>query len=100
MTMPTSPTTLKVPDELRERLIAQAEAEGKSAHAYMLEALREKADRSDRRREYLEAGEAALQEYERTGVAYAMEDVEKYMLGIAAGKKPRRPKPTKVRGKP
>ena len=91
-----SPTTLKVPDELRARLAAQADAEGKSAHAYMLDALREKADRADRRREYLSAGAAALHEYERTGVAYAMEDVEQYILGVAAGKKPRRPKPAKA----
>jgi predicted transcriptional regulator len=91
-----SPTTLKVPDDLRARLAAQAEAEGKSAHAYMLEALREKADRADRRREYLAAGASALHEYERTGIAYAMEDVERYILGIAAGKKPRRPKPIKA----
>ena len=93
--MPT-PTTLKVPDELRARLAAQAEAEGKTPHAYMLEALREKADRADRRREYLAAGEASMREYERTGIAYAMEDVEQYILGIAAGKKPGRPKPVKV----
>lgn len=87
---------LKIPDDLRARLAAQAEAEGKSPHAYMLEALREKADRADRRREYLAAGAAALSEYERTGIAYAMEDVERYILGIAAGKKPRRPKPVKA----
>ena len=91
-----TPTTLKVPDDLRARLAAQAEAEGKSAHAYMLDALREKADRAERRAEYLAAGASALDEYERTGVAYAMEDVEKYILGIAAGKKPRRPKPLKA----
>ena len=87
------PTTLKVPDDLRARLAEQAAAEGKTPHAYMLEALREKADRANRRREYLTAGAGALQEYERTGIAYAMEDVERYILGIAAGKKPRRPKP-------
>ena len=98
--MPASPTTLKLPDDLRERLAAQAQAEGKSTHAYMLDALREKADRADRHREYLDAGEAALRNYERTGIAYAMEDVEKYILGIAAGKKPRRPRPAKEpRGK-
>ena len=91
-----TPTTLKVPDELRARLAAQAEAEGKSAHAYMLEALKEKADRADRRREYLEAGAVAMDEFQRTGVAYAMEDVEKYILGIAAGRRPGRPKPTKA----
>lgn len=91
-----SPTTLKVPDDLRARLAAQADAEGKSPHAYMLEALKEKADRADRRREYLSAGAASLREYEHTGIAYAMEDVEQYILGIAAGKKPRRPKPVKA----
>ena len=94
--MPT-PTTLKVPDDLRARLAKQAEAEGKTPHAYMLEALREKADRADRRREYLAEGAASLREYERTGVAYAMEDVERYILGVAAGMKPRRPKPAKVK---
>lgn len=52
------------------------------------------------RRQYLEAGEAALREYERTGIAYAMKEVEKYVLGIAAGKKPPRPQPVKARGRP
>ena len=95
------PTTLKVPDELRARLAEQAEAEGKTPRAYMLDALREKVDRADRRREYLAAGAASMREYERTGIAYAMEDVERYILGIAAGKKPRRPKPaTAARKKP
>lgn len=88
-----NPTTLKVPDDLRARLADQAEAEGKSMHAYMLEALREKAERADQRREYLAAGTASLREFERTGIAYAMEDVERYILGIAGGTKPRRPKP-------
>jgi len=94
-----TPTTLKVPDDLRARLARHAEAEGKSPHAYMLEALREKADRADRRREYLAAGAAAMREYEGTGIAYAMEDVERYILGVAAGRKPRRPKPTKSASK-
>ena len=68
-------------------------------HAYMLEALREKVERADRRREYLAAGAEALREHERTGIAYAMEDVEKYLLGIAAGKKPRRLKPATAKRK-
>lgn len=90
-----SPTTLKLPEELKARLSAQAQAEGKTPHAYMLEALREKVERADRRREYLDAGAAALKEYGRTGIAYAMEDVERYILGIAAGRKPSRPRPAK-----
>lgn len=93
------PTTLKIPDDLRARLAAQAQAEGKTSHAYMLEALREKAEREDRRQEYLAAGAAALEEYERTGIAYAMQDVEQYILGIAAGKAPSRPKPVRAKRK-
>ena len=54
-----------------------------------------KPDRTDRLRKYLSAGNAALREYERTGIAYAMEDVEQYILRVAAGNKPRRPKPVK-----
>ena len=93
--MPPS-TTLKLPEELKARLAALAEAEGKTPHAYMVEALTEKAARAERRREYLAAGTAALREYDRTGIAYAMEDVEQYIRGVAAGKRPARPKPIKV----
>ena len=93
--MPSS-TTLKLPEALKARIATLAQAEGKTPHAYMVEALLEKAARAERRREYLAAGTAALHEYERTGIAYAMEDVERYILGIAAGKKPSRPKPAKV----
>ena len=53
----------------------------------------------DRRREYLAAGAASLKEYERTGIAYAMEDVERYILGVAAGNTPKRPKPIKASAK-
>lgn len=88
-------TTLKLTEELKARIAALAEAEGKTPHAYMVEALQEKADRAERRREYLAAGTTALREYERTGIAYAMEDVERYILGLAAGRKPSRPKPAK-----
>ena len=91
-----SPTTLKLPEDLKARLSAQAQAEGKTPHAYMLEALREKVERADRRRAYLDAGAAALDQYGRTGIAYAMEDVEQYILGLAAGKTPSRPRPVKA----
>jgi predicted transcriptional regulator len=91
-----SPTTLKLPEDLKALLAEQAAAEGKTPHAYMVEALAEKAQRVRRRQEYLEEGAAALEEFERTGIAYAMEDVHEYFIGIAAGRKPPRPKPIKV----
>lgn len=91
-----SPTTLKLPEDLKALLAEQAEAEGKTPHAYMVEALAEKARRVQRERQLDAEDDAALEEYERTGIAYAFEDVHEYFIGIAAGRKPPRPKPIKV----
>jgi hypothetical protein len=57
--------------------------------------MKPKSNGARRRREYLAAGATAVKEYERTGIAYALKDVERYILGVAAGKKPQRPKPIK-----
>lgn len=93
--MPTNATTLKIPEALKARLAALAEAEGKSPHAYMLEALEREAERAERQRAYLAAGDAALGEYEKTGIAYAMEDVERYIVAVAEGRHAAKPKPVK-----
>ena len=91
-----SPTTLKLPEDLKALLVEQAQAEGKTPHAYMVEALAEKARRVQRQRVLDAEDDAALAEYERTGIAYAFEDVRDYIIGIAAGRKPSRPKPLKA----
>jgi predicted transcriptional regulator len=93
--MPASATTLKIPDDLKARLAALAEAEGKSPHAYMIEALERQTERAERQRAYLAAGDAALREYETTGIAYAMEDVERYIVALAEGRGAARPKAVK-----
>jgi predicted transcriptional regulator len=96
--MPPNATTLKIPQALKERLAALAEVEGKSPHAYMIEALERQAERAERQRAYLAAGDAALREYEKTGIAYAMEDVERYIVALAEGRGTVKPRPVK-RGK-
>ena len=93
--MSTSATTLKIPEDLKVRLSALADAEGKSPHAWMIEALEREARRAERRQEYLAAGDAALVAYEKNGIAYAIEDVERYVVALAEGGKAPKPKPTK-----
>ncbi len=88
-------TTLKLTEELKARISALAQAEGKTPHAYMVEALERQAERAERRRDYLAAGDAALNEYRKAGIAYAMEDVENYIMAKAEGGKASRPKPVK-----
>jgi predicted transcriptional regulator len=90
-----STTTLKISEDLKARIAQLAAAEGKSPHAFMVEALEKQAERAERRREYMAAGDAALHAYAGSGIAYAMEDVEKYIVSLARGEKVPRPKPVK-----
>ena len=91
-----APITLKLPEDLKALLVEQAKAEGKTPHDYMVEALTGKAQRIQRQRLLDAEDDAALEEFERTGIAYSMEDVHEYFIALAAGKKPPRPKPVKV----
>jgi predicted transcriptional regulator len=96
VTMPRATTSLKLPDALKERIADMAHGVAQTPHAYMVEAISEKVDRDEKRRAFLEAGEASLAAFKRTGTAYTHADVKRYLLDAAAGKKPRRPKPVKV----
>lgn len=88
-------TTLKLSDQLKARIAALAEMEGKSPHAFMVDALEQQAERAERRQAYLAAGDETAADFDRTGIAYAFEDVERYIVARAAGKKVSRPKPRK-----
>ena len=48
------------------------------------------------RREFYAAAERSRAEFQRTGIAYALEDVMKYCRAIASGKKARMPKPIRI----
>jgi predicted transcriptional regulator len=89
-------TSLKLPDELKDKVATLAEGVAQTPHAYMVEAIAERVARDERRREFLDDGNRALRNFKRTGIAYTFADVEKYMLEKAAGKNPRKPKPIKV----
>jgi predicted transcriptional regulator len=89
-------TSLKLPEDLKDRLGKVAQRVEQTPHAYMVEAIAEKVQRDEKRQSFWDDGLKALEEFKRTGVAYSFEDVRKYMLALAQGKKVRRPKPIKV----
>jgi predicted transcriptional regulator len=93
--IPMATTSLKLSEQLKARIASLAEEQGKSPHAYMVDALEQQAERAERRREFLAAGRASAEEFDRTGIGYAFEDVERYIVALAAGKKVPRPKPRK-----
>jgi predicted transcriptional regulator len=94
MAMPAT-TTLKLPDNLKKRIAPLAESAGKSAHAWMVEAIETQATLAEKRKSFIADARAAEEGVERTGKVYAFDDVHRYMRALARGKKARRPKPVK-----
>ncbi len=92
----TTPTTLKLPEALKDRIAPLAEADGKTAHAWMVDALERQAALAEAREAFLADAEAAAAEIDRGGALYAAEYVAAYVLARGAGKRaPARPRPVK-----
>jgi predicted transcriptional regulator len=91
--MPNIATSLKLPDELKARVEAAAEAAGKTSHAFMIEAIEHETARAERYGAFIDEALDAEREMERTGLHYAAEDVFRYVTARAEGKPARRPKP-------
>jgi predicted transcriptional regulator len=88
-----NPTTIKLPEALKERIAPLAEAAGKTAHAWMVEALERQADLAEAREAFLKDAEAAAADIDAGGPLYAAQDVAAYLLARAAGKRsPARPR--------
>jgi predicted transcriptional regulator len=83
-------TTLKLSPELKERVKAVAEGAGKSPHAFMVDAIEQQTTLAEKRREFVAAALAARRNFMRTGKAYALQDVHKYLAARIAGKPARK----------
>lgn len=93
--MPTT-TSLKLPDELKEKVSTLAQGVAQTPHAYMVEAIAQRVARDEKRREFIDAARRSLAEFKRAGIAYTHADVESYILDKAAGKNRRKPRPIRV----
>lgn len=89
-------TTLKLPEALKERIARLAEAEGKTAHTWMVDAIASQADVAEKRGAFLDEADARLTRFERTRVAYRAEDVHRYFAALATGNNAARPRPIKA----
>jgi predicted transcriptional regulator len=90
----TTPTTIKLPDQLKERIAPLADAAGKTPHAWMVEALERQADLAEAREAFIRDAETSATDVDAGGALYAAEDVASYLYARAAGKpSAARPKP-------
>jgi predicted transcriptional regulator len=91
-----STTTLKLPEELKERIAAAAADAGKSPHAFMLEALAAQTALTERRRVFVAAAHEAAQEVAQYGLVYDADEVFGYLQDKLKGKRGKRPKAVKL----
>lgn len=90
-------TSLKLPEDLKERVSTLARGVAQTPHAYMVEAIAEKVSRDEKRRAFLDDGERSREEVGRTGVAYAHDDVMRRFRAVANGQKAPPLRPVKLK---
>ncbi|MEO8125201.1 MAG: ribbon-helix-helix protein, CopG family [Burkholderiales bacterium] len=91
-----STTTLRLPDQLKDRLSRLAEAEGTSAHALMVEMLSESAQAREARADFHAEAQRRLRRMARTGEYLELDDLRSYATALARGEQPISPKPRRM----
>jgi len=92
----TTATTLKLPDELKERVAHAASAAGKSPHAFMIEAIELQTELAERRRAFVKSALVAEQEVAQYGLVYDGDEVLSYLKARVEGRKAARPRKRKL----
>ena len=91
--MPSTSTTLKLPDKLKARIARLAKQSGQTPHALMLQALEREVSREERMREFVREALASKADVDAGGAVYRAEDVHAWLERLAKGEKPPRPAP-------
>jgi len=95
--MTSATTTIKLPDNLKQRIAPLAEAAGKTAHAWMVEALGASGRHGRGARDFPSGGRGSAAEIDAGGALYAAEDVAAYLLARAAAR--HRPAQARTQGR-
>ncbi len=91
-----STTTIRIDDELRERVATAAERAGKSPHAFIVEAITTTVTESELREEFYQLGSERWQKIAAGAKTVSMQEMTKYVTARAHGEKAVKPKPRKL----
>lgn len=87
-----STTSLKLPDELKQRAAHAALELGVSPHAFMVAAIEQAATAAEQRARLVADARAARSEMLETGKGFAADEVHAYLKARVAGKQATKPK--------
>ena len=91
-----STTTLKLSDELKARIASAARQTGKTAHAFMVEALELQTELAERRSAFVADALLAREEVARYGLVVDADEVFDYLKARAEGRGARKPDPSSI----
>ncbi|MBX9870156.1 MAG: hypothetical protein K2X63_10180 [Burkholderiaceae bacterium] len=90
-------TSLKLPDDLKQRAAAIAQELGMTPHAFMVDAIRKASDAAEKHAEFVAQAKAARKKMVKTGLGFEAEAVHNYLRErIAAASAPATKKKTKT----
>jgi len=92
-----SVTTIRIPEDLKERIASAAERTGKTTHSFILEALVEKAEQEELRADFDAEADARFAQVVATGKTIPWADMRLYLADRVAGKPALRPVARKKR---
>lgn len=81
-------TSLKLPDSLKERIVKLAADTGKTAHAFMVEAIAEQTERIEEDRAFMTRAIASKKHFDETGIGYPADEVHAYIREKLKGNNP------------
>ncbi len=88
-----STTTIRLPQDLKERIARAARRAGSTAHSFILEAIAEKAEQEERLEEFQGTAEQRYAEILASGETVPWSEMRRYLERRLTGKKIARPKP-------
>lgn len=86
-----STTTIRLPEDLKTRIAALAERAGMTSHAFILQAIAEKAEQEERRADFDEVAESRYARIVATGKTIPWQAMRGYLEDHLAGKAATRP---------
>jgi predicted transcriptional regulator len=86
-------TTIRIPDDLKERVARAAESAGTTAHAFIVEAVAEKVEEAEQRNALRDVAEQRYAQIIASGQTIPWSEMRRYLTERSAGKDVPRPKP-------
>ena len=80
-----STTTIRVPEELKARVVQAAERAGTTSHGFILEAIAEKAERDEQRSDFHDTADRRYAGIVASGKTVAWSEMRRYLEDRLAG---------------